>query len=147
VLIRDATVDDLSALRDVFRRASLTNVRDRDVLLAHPAALDYSDEWVVHGLTRVAVITDRVVGFATAVPDGDHAELEDLFVAPEQMRRGIARALIADAVERMRAAGVTRIDVTANEHAAAFYDAVGFLTTGAAETEFGPAPRLMLGIR
>jgi ribosomal protein S18 acetylase RimI-like enzyme len=144
--IRDATVDDLAALRDVYRRASLTNVRDRDVLLAHPAALDYSDGWVVQGLTRVAVITDRVVAFATAVPDGDHAELEDLFVAPEQMRRGIARALVADAVGRMRSVGVARIDVTANEHAAAFYDAVGFVTTGTAETEFGPAPRRALTI-
>jgi GNAT superfamily N-acetyltransferase len=141
VLIRDATVDDLPALGDVYRRASLSNEADRDVLLAHPEALDYSDEWVRQGFTRVAVVDDRVVGFATVVPRDDRGELEDLFVAPEEMRRGIARALINDAVERARTAGIARLDVTANEHAAAFYVAVGFVTTGTAETEFGPAPR------
>lgn len=144
--IRDATVDDLPALGDVYRRASLSNDGDRAVLLAHPEALDYTDEWVVRGLTRVAVVDGRVVGFATAMPHDDHAELEDLFVAPEMMRRGIARALIADAVDRMRVAGVTRIEVTANEHAAGFYGAVGFVSVGVADTEFGPAPRRALTI-
>lgn len=139
--IRDATVDDLPELADVFRRASLHNEADRAVLLAHPEALDYSDEWVVRGLTRVAVVDGRVGGFATVVPLDGHGELEDLFVAPELMRRGIARALIADAVDRARTRGETRIDVTANEHAAAFYAAVGFAETGIAPTEFGPAPR------
>lgn len=139
--IRDATVADLTALRDVFRRASLSNDGDREVLLAHPEALEYADAWVVRGLTRVALVDGRVVGFATTVPEGDRAELEDLFVAPERMRSGVARALVADAVGRMRAAGVRRIDVTANEHAADFYAAVGFEEVGTAETEFGPAPR------
>lgn len=147
MLIRGATPDDLAALRDVYRRASLSNDGDRAVLLAHPEALDYSDAWVVQGLTRVAVLDDRVVGFATVVPHGGRGELEDLFVAPELMRRGIARALIADAVERARGDGTTRIDVTANEHAAAFYAAVGFVAAGSADTEFGPAPRLTLELR
>ncbi len=142
--IRDATVDDLPALADVFRRASLHNDGDRAVLLAHPEALEYDDGWVVRGLTRVAVVDDRVAGFATLVPDGDRAELEDLFVAPELMRHGIARALIVDAVERARSAGVTHIDVTANDHAAAFYTAVGFEEIGVASTEFGPAVRRSL---
>jgi hypothetical protein len=36
---------------------------------------------------------------------------------------------------------VRRIDVTANEHAAAFYASAGFAPAGTAETEFGRAPR------
>jgi ribosomal protein S18 acetylase RimI-like enzyme len=144
VEIRDARLTDLPELRDVFRRASLHNDGDRAVLLANPEVLVYGDEWVVRGLVRVAVVEDRVAGFATVVPHGDRAELEDLFVAPERMRRGIARALIADAVVRARAGGTRAIDVTANEHAASFYCAVGFESIGVAETEFGPAPRRSL---
>lgn len=142
--IRDATVDDLHALRDVFRRASLHNDGDREVLLAHPETLQYDDEWVTQGFVRVAVLDGRVAGFATVVPHGDRGELEDLFVAPELMRRGIARALVADAVARARADGMRAVDVIANEHAAAFYGAVGFEVVGTAETEFGPAPRRSL---
>ncbi len=62
------------------------------------------------------------------------------------MRRGAARALIADAVERAAAAGASAIGVVANEHAMAFYRAVGFEPDGEARTEFGPAARLRLPV-
>ena len=91
-------MEDLPALRDVFRRSSLSNEGDRASLLAHPDALEFSDRAVADGRVRVAVIDDRIVGFATVLVTGQIGELEDLFVDPDWMRRGIATALVLDAL-------------------------------------------------
>ena len=42
--VRDAAEGDEPALARIFRRASLSNADDRDVLLAHPEALTLSDD-------------------------------------------------------------------------------------------------------
>ena len=147
VAIRDAVPADLDAVRDVFRRASLSNAGDRPALLAHPETLVWSADAIAAGRTRVAVDDDgAVVGFATAVPADGALELEDLFVEPSRMRQGVARRLIADLLSRAAGPGVSRVYVTANPHAMAFYTAVGFLPDGTAETRFGPAPRLRLDV-
>jgi GNAT superfamily N-acetyltransferase len=144
VAIRVARAADLDAIRSVYRRASLSNAGDREALLANPDALEFDPTPVEEGLTRVALLGTRVVGFATARPTGDALELDDLFVDPDVRRRGIATALVREVERQARAAGVTRVDVTANEHALAFYGSVGFTAVGTVATRFGPAPRLAL---
>jgi ribosomal protein S18 acetylase RimI-like enzyme len=145
VSIRSVDVADLPDVRDVFRRSSLSNAEDRPHLLAHPEVLEL-DVDVAGGRTRVAVVAGRVVGFATTSVGPDGVELDDLFVAPEWMRRGVATALVTDAVADARRLGVGRIEVTANEHARAFYESVGFVEIGQAETQFGPALRMQLDL-
>src|SRR5690242_14856601 len=44
VRVRQAVNADASALRDLFRRSSLSSVGDRASLLAHPDALEFSGE-------------------------------------------------------------------------------------------------------
>jgi GNAT superfamily N-acetyltransferase len=146
LVVRAAVAGDVAALQGVFRRASLHNAGDRDVLLAHPEVLVWSGEAIAGGRVRVAVEDGAVVGFATTVPIDGGLELEDLFVAPERMRRGIARRLIEDLLELARTEAVEHVWVTANPHAMAFYTAVGFLPDGTAPTRFGPAPRLRLDV-
>lgn len=144
--VRTAGLDDVAAVRDIYRRSSLSNEGDRAVLLAHPDALELDATAIRLGHTRVALDGSTIVGFATIVVHDATAELEDLFVDPDHMRQGIARLLIADAVARARSSGVGRIGVTANEHAHPFYSAVGFVPDGTAETRFGPAARFRLDI-
>jgi GNAT superfamily N-acetyltransferase len=136
-LIRSSTPADLPAVVDVFNRAPLSNEGDREWILAHPDESAVDEGPVLQGKTRVAVVDGRVVGFATLVG----AELEDLFVDPDWMRRGIATALVEDAVTN---GGVSRIEVTANGHAVAFYESAGFVHDGPAETSGGPAARMHL---
>jgi GNAT superfamily N-acetyltransferase len=147
VQLRRAVHQDLDALRDVYRRSSLSNPSDRDALLAHPDALEFVGDAIEDGRTLVAVDDGRIMGFATLGPVVAGAvELDDLFVDPDAMRRGIGRALVAEAVARARRSGCSRLDVTANPDARAFYESVGFVDTGTAETRFGPAPRMALEI-
>jgi GNAT superfamily N-acetyltransferase len=135
----------MAGLREVFRRASLSNPGDRAALLAHPEELDLSDIAVRDGRTRLAALEDgSILGFATTKPSGHTVELEDLFVDPEWRFRGVARALVSDAVANARRAGVKRIDVIANPHALAFYEAVGFRIDRVVATRFGEGLRMRL---
>jgi len=145
-LVRTAVAEDLPVLRGVFRRAALTNAGDRELLTAHPEFLEWSGETIAGGRVRVAVEDGTVAGFATTVPVGGGLELEDLFVEPERMRRGVGRRLIEDVLDTARAEGVERVWVTANPDAMAFYAAVGFRPDGTAPTLGGPAPRLRLDV-
>jgi GNAT superfamily N-acetyltransferase len=138
--IRDAQPDDVAAIRDVFRRASWSNDGDRALLTAHPEYLEWSPDPAM--VTRVALVDGVVGGFASARPDDDVVELVDLFVEPALMRRGIAGALVDDVVRFARERGLSRIEVSANDHARAFYAHAGFVVVGTAQVESGTAPRL-----
>ena len=133
-------------ISDVYRRSSLSNAGDREALLAHPDVLIFESRPIREGRTRVAVNGERVVGFATTTVAGDFAELDDLFVDPDWMRNGIARALVLDAVSVASARGCSRIEVTANSHALSFYNAVGFVAVGEVPTQFAPGMRMHLAV-
>jgi len=136
----------MAALRDVFRRSSLSNDDDRMNLLAHPEVLELSDEGVTDGRMRVAEADGRVIGFATWLGTGDVTEIEDLFVDPDSMRRGVGRALVQDLVGLARQRGVRRVEVTGNPHARAFYEAVGFTVDHEVDTLLGPGLRMHLDL-
>jgi ribosomal protein S18 acetylase RimI-like enzyme len=147
VEIRDPVPDDLDALRGVFRRSSLSNEGDREALLAHPEALELELPEPADGVVRVGQLEGRVAGFATArLRPGGPVELVDLFVDPSWMRRGVGRALVAD-VQAMAHARGTSVVVVANPHALAFYERVGFVAEGQAETEFGPGIKMRISGR
>jgi GNAT superfamily N-acetyltransferase len=145
LLIRTADASDFEVISDVYRRASLSNEGDRGSLLANPEVLVFEVGSILEG-TRVAVDDGRVVGFATTTPAGEVAELVDLFVDPRRMRRGVARALVLDAVSLARAGGSSRIEVTANSHALDFYNAVGFVADHEVPTQFAPGTRMHLDV-
>lgn len=143
--IRDATPEDVNVLREIFRRSALSNDGDRRALLANPDALEFSPPAETDGHSRVVVADgDQIVGFATSLVVRDVIELEDLFVDPDWMRRGIGRAMVVDAMEVARQRGIQRIEVTANPHAVTFYEKTGFAVDQDVETRFGPAPRMHL---
>jgi GNAT superfamily N-acetyltransferase len=138
---------DLPVATDVYRRASLSNPGYREDLLAHPEFLILGPDGLAQGRTHVAEEDGSVVGFATWIEAGGIVELEDLFVDPDWMRRGIATALVDRIADVLRGQGVERLEVTANPDALGFYRAAGFVDCGIAETEFGSAPRMVLAIR
>lgn len=144
--IRDAVPSDIAALRDVFRRSSLSNDGDRAKLLAHPEVLELSDVPVTEGRVRAAVSDDAVVGFAIWALTPGALELEDLFVDPDRMQRGVGRALVRDVVAIASSRGANQIEVTANQHARAFYSKLGFVADEYVQTTFGPAIRMHLDV-
>ena len=142
-IIRDATLADHQDLEGVFRRASLANENDRDALLQHPEWLALPERGIREGRMRLAIDEENVVvGFATFLVNDGGAELEDLFVDPEHRRRRIAELLVLEISRQVGELGYETLEVTANPHAVAFYEHMGFVSCGRVETEFYAAPRM-----
>jgi len=87
----------------------------------------YSLGWVT------ARLGNGLIGFVNVAWDGgDHAFLIDTKVASGYQRRGVATALVAEAVSQARAAGCEWIHVDFGENLAPFYyGACGFQPTAA----------------
>jgi GNAT superfamily N-acetyltransferase len=143
--IRDALPAEQEALDTLHRSSAFVWDEDRASLEAHPDALGIDPAAVAAGRVRVAVGgAGTVLGFAVTSPgdDAEACELEDLFVDPLVMRHGVGRALVEDAAARAQSAGYRRITVVADARNFPFYEQVGFVVVGSAETRFGPASRL-----
>ena len=72
----------------------------------------------------------KVAGFAAFHQVLDEADLRNLAVAPEYRRRGVARALIEAACDRLQQTGTKRVFLevrVSNEPALSLYHALGFV--------------------
>jgi ribosomal protein S18 acetylase RimI-like enzyme len=129
-------------LREVYRRASLSNEGDRQLFAAHPELLNWEDTPLREQRTRVALIDGRIVGFASLAVTGQVGELEDLFVDPDAMGQGVGRALTDDAAAIARVRGLAAVEVDANPHAKEFYAKVGFEDRGVTPVAYGTGYRM-----
>ena len=146
-MIRPARPEDVPKLREVFRGAVWLNRDDRALLAEHPELLDWSATPADEGRTSVAVIDGHVIGFVSTLTHHNAVEIEDLFVAPDWMRRGVGTALIEHVGAQARRAGRRHLKVDANTHALEFYARAGFVAEQKVALEHGTAIRMRLEIR
>ena len=138
LLIRRAVISEQKELEDLQLLASLTNIGDREALLAHPDAIELPAAQIAAGGVFVAIWSGTIVGFAAVEPRADgESELDALFVDPNMRRRGIARSLVALCAEVARTRESEFLYVVGNPHAKEFYAACGFDVIGTSETRFG----------
>lgn len=130
--------DEWLLLRDV-RLAALQD-SPRAFLRTYEEENAYSeDRWqaeFTRGEWSIGFIGDKPVGLlgATREPGApaDQRYLEYLWVSSEYRRSGIARAMLAMAIGRLRAAGVRTVFLwvlDGNDAAIHFYRSVGFVST------------------
>jgi GNAT superfamily N-acetyltransferase len=137
--IRPAVVGERAALEALQWRASLVWEEYREALLAHPDAIELPDAHFGEGRAFVAVLAEKIAGFAVVLPrqDGD-AELDGLFVEPDLWRSGIGRHLVREAERLAHRNGAEFLNVVGNPRAEKIYLACGFVQIGTHETRFGP---------
>ena len=85
--------------------------------------------------TFVATIEGEIVGFYSLLPSAQSWDLDNFWVSPPFMRRGIGRALLEHALETAARAGAAEVTVDADPNAEAFY-----LQRGAVRRGEIPAP-------
>ena len=83
----------------------------------------------------VGAIDGKTVGFYSLTPAAGAWELDNLWVSPSFMRRGLGRKRLAHALENARCGGASRVTVDADPSAESFY-----LRSGAIRCGEVPAP-------
>jgi len=125
VNIRPAQGHEAKALTAIALEAKAFWGYPADTIESWKQELTVSTQTVTSRPTFVAVIADEIVGFYSLSPSHDAWKLEDLWVLPRFMDRGIGRALVAHALETAARGGASSVMVDADPNAESFYLACG----------------------
>ena len=129
-LIRPAQPAEAPALSELALRSKAHWGYDAAFLEACRDVLTVSPADVEAGVVFVAELDGNRAGFYRLCSAEPEAELEDLWVDPETMGRGVGSALLAHATARARERGCTSVLVESDPHAEGFYRSQGARRVG-----------------
>jgi GNAT superfamily N-acetyltransferase len=125
VRIRMVAPDEGERLRAIAMAAKGHWGYDADRVREWAAVGDFSPTGLRKKNVYVASIEDKAVGWAATIGRGDVWWLDDLWIEPEWMGKGIGRRLFLHAAEHGRRAGAIRMEWEAEPNAAGFYESMG----------------------
>lgn len=125
VRIRAVRPDEGERLREIAIVSKAHWGYDLEFVRRWAARGDYSPSGLRGRDIRVAEIDARLVAWAALVPRGDLVWLDDLWVEPEWIGKGVGSLLFRWAVDRGRAVGGKRLEWQAEPNSVGFYDKLG----------------------
>jgi putative acetyltransferase len=133
---RLATETDLEQVFAIYMHAQVIPFLGADPLPIERFRFIYED-LLASNCFFVYEVSDRIAGFykvfQRSAPEQHVAYLSMLALNPAMQGRGIGRAMLADAIAKLSASGVTRVELRVendNTHAIGFYRNLGFECTG-----------------
>jgi GNAT superfamily N-acetyltransferase len=145
--IRAARVEEAPELSELCVRSKALWGYDEKFMALARAALEVRPEHIDAGDVWVATAADGSVAGIVALGSGDQPctfDLDKLFVAPERIRSGVGRTLLAFAMAEARRRGARRLTILSDPYAAAFYERSGAIRIGMAPSDAVPGRMLPL---
>lgn len=105
--------------------------------------LTFSPEYFESNESWAAVEGDTPVAFYTLLEANEIASIENLWVLPEYMGKGIGKQLFLHAVETARERGYNTLQLEADPNAVGFYERMGMRQVGERHTEVDGQPRTL----
>ena len=147
-------------------RRATPNESDKLTALAHAAKRhwNYPPEWIdswksdltlapefiANNEVFVATVDDTIAGCCALVTTEGLAELEHMWIDPDQMGKGIGRALFEHVWGRALEHGFSELELSADPHAERFYEHMGAQRIGQVPADmFGQArvlPRMRINL-
>ena len=136
--IREGTEGDFERLRAIAVEAKAHWGYDRALVEEWAHDGDFEPESLRRRLLYVAEEDGRPVGWAALIPRGEVGWLEDLWVDPAWIGRGLGRALFEHVAAAARERGARRLEWEAEPNAHGFYERMGAAyLRDSEETEWG----------
>jgi ribosomal protein S18 acetylase RimI-like enzyme len=101
-----------------------------------PAYFEENESWV-------AEIDHLPVGFCTLLEKDGNAWIENLWVSPEVIGKGVGRELFLHALELSRQRGFERVRLEADPNAIGFYEKMGMEKIGERKSAIEGQPRIL----
>jgi GNAT superfamily N-acetyltransferase len=136
--IRPARADEGEVLREIAFEAKSHWGYDRAWVRSWVAQGDFSADGLREREVLVAEAEGDPVGFATLIPQGDVCVLDDLWITPSWIGRGVGTTLFEASADRARQLGAKHLEWEAEPNAVGFYEKMGGRYLRDSEpTEFG----------
>jgi len=105
--------------------------------------LTFSPEYFEKNEGWLAAINDIPIAFYILQEKAGSAWLDDLWVSPDFIGRGIGKRLFLHAVERSRQRGYQRLQLESDPNAVGFYEKMGMVRIGERHSEVENQPRIL----
>jgi GNAT superfamily N-acetyltransferase len=125
IRIRDGHRADFGRLREIAVDSKAHWGYDRGLVEEWAGGGDFEPESLGKRLVYVAEADGEPVGWASLVPRGEVGWLEDLWIEPAWIGRGVGRMLFEHVKERARSLGAARLEWEAEPNARGFYERMG----------------------
>jgi GNAT superfamily N-acetyltransferase len=125
VAVRQGREEDFSRLREIAVDAKAHWGYDRARVEDWALQGDFEPESMRERLVYVAEAESEPVGWAALIPRGEVGWLEDLWVEPAWIGRGVGRLLFEHVADRARELGAKRLEWEAEPNATGFYERMG----------------------
>ena len=111
------------------------------------ADLTITPEFIANNEVYVAVVNGMIAGCSALVLTGSLAELEHMWIDPQQMGSGIGRALFEHVSQRARQLGFSELELSADPNAEGFYERMGAQRIGEIQANMDGQPRVLPRMR
>lgn len=143
IQIRHAVPEDAGKLTEIAIAAKRHwNYPERWIQIWIPQ-LTFKPEDISSSEIFVAMVDGEMAGFYRLIKNPPRAVLEDLWVAPNFMGRGIGKILFEHAASICRSANETAMELDADPNAQGFYEKMGMHQVGEKKTEVDGQPRIL----
>jgi len=105
--------------------------------------LTITPDFIANNETYVAVAGGEIAGCCALVLRDSQAELEHMWIRPEQMGTGIGRALFHQIVERATQLKAAGLEISSDPNAEGFYKRMGAKRIGEVQSEIEGQPRVL----
>lgn len=105
--------------------------------------LTFSPVYFEENESWAAVVDENPIGFYTWLDKNGTAWLENLWVLPDYMGKGVGKTLFLHAVELSRERGYTALELEADPNAAGFYQKMGMHKIDEHHSEVDGQPRTL----
>lgn len=143
IQIRHAVPEDAGKLTEIAIAAKRHwNYPERWIQIWIPQ-LTFKPEDISSSEIFVAMVDGEMAGFYRLIKNPPRAVLEDLWVAPNFMGRGIGKVLFEHAASICRSVNVTAMELDADPNAQGFYEKMRMHKIGEKKTEVDGQPRIL----
>jgi GNAT superfamily N-acetyltransferase len=133
--IRKAQINDAKTLSQIaFAAKSFWNYPEswlnlwKDSLTITPEFIQSNEVYLIES-------DSEVLGFYALILDAEKAQLEHLWISPENIGGGIGKKLMNDAIEKAKSFGAAFIEIESDPNAEGFYQKQGAVKIGESKSE------------
>jgi len=147
IRIRRARPDEAAALTEIAHAAKRYWGYPENWIEHWRDELTITPDFIANNETYVAVAGGEIAGCCALVLRDSQAELEHMWIRPEQMGTGIGRALFHQIVERATQLKAAGLEISSDPNAEGFYKRMGAKRIGEVQSEIEGQPRVLPRMR